>query len=78
MAAPYNPPKRGEEFQIDIGLADMSNNGRFKASPTLAAGDFKVSKDGGALANLAILEVDLAGGSSDGEIVLAGRSEPAT
>jgi hypothetical protein len=29
--------------------------GRFKANPTIAAGDFQVSKDGGAFANLANL-----------------------
>jgi hypothetical protein len=46
MAAPYNPPKRGEDFKIRIGLEDTQNPGSFKANPTLAAGDFKIDKDG--------------------------------
>jgi hypothetical protein len=52
MAAPWNPPKRGEDFQIQVSLEDYANPGNFKSNPTLAAGDVKVSKDGGALANL--------------------------
>lgn len=52
MAAPYNPPKRGEDFIIRIGLADMGVPGSYKSSPTIAAGDFKVDKDGGGLTNL--------------------------
>lgn len=55
MAAPYNPPKKGEDFIIGICLEDMANPGRFKANPTIASGDFKVSKDGGAFANLTTL-----------------------
>jgi hypothetical protein len=57
MAAPYNPPTKGEEFQIDIGLEDMVNPGSLKANPTLAAGDWKVTKDGGAENNLTTLPV---------------------
>lgn len=33
----------------------MANPGRFKSSPTIAAGDFKVDKDGGGLNNLGTL-----------------------
>ena len=55
MAAPYNPPVKGEDFVIQIALSDMAVTGSFKANPTIAAGDFKVSKDGGALANLTTL-----------------------
>lgn len=55
MAAPYNPPKKNEDFVIRIALNDYNNPGEFKANPTIAAGDFKVSIDGGALANLATL-----------------------
>jgi hypothetical protein len=62
MAAPYNPPVKGEDFAVRISLADQSASGSFKASPTLAAGDFKVDKDGGGLNNLATLPtVDPAG-----------------
>ena len=57
MAAPWNPPKRAEDFECTVALEDMNVPGSFKASPTLAAGDVKISKDGGALANLATLPV---------------------
>jgi hypothetical protein len=55
MAAPYNPPTKGEDFIIRIALEDMANPGKFKSSPTIAAGDFKVDKDGGGLTNLSTL-----------------------
>lgn len=55
MAAPYNPPVKNEDFAIRIALEDMQNPGSFKSNPTIAAGDFKVSTDGGALANLTTL-----------------------
>ncbi len=55
MSAPYNPPNKGEDFIVHIALEDAGTPGRFKANPTIAAGDFKVSKDGGALANLTTL-----------------------
>jgi len=55
MVAPYNPPKKNEDFIIRIALEDYANPGNFKSNPTIAAGDFKVSIDGGALANLATL-----------------------
>ena len=52
MAAPYSPANRAEDWVIRVNLMDMANPGSFKSSPTLASGDAKVSKDGGALANL--------------------------
>ena len=55
MAAPYNPPVKNEDFVIRIALEDMANPGRFKSSPTIAAGDFKVDKDGAGLVNLGTL-----------------------
>ncbi len=62
MAAPYNPPARGEDFAIYVGLEDMANAGRLKADPTIAAGDVKVKKDTGVVANIATLPaVDNAG-----------------
>lgn len=53
MAAPYNPPKKGEDFITYVTLEDYSNPGNFKSNPTIASGDFQISKDGGAFANLA-------------------------
>ncbi len=55
MAAPYNPPVKNEDFAVRICLADMSTPGSLKSSPTIAAGDFKVDKDGGGLTNLSTL-----------------------
>jgi len=52
MAAPYNPPVKNEDFVLYIALSDASDSLSFKASATIATGDFKVSKDGGAEANL--------------------------
>lgn len=52
MAAPYNPPVKGEDFKVRISLEDFANPGRFKSNPTIAAGDFKIDKDGGGLNNL--------------------------
>ena len=57
MAAPYNPPVKNEDFVIYIALQDYANPGNFKSTPTIAAGDFQVSKDGGAFANLTTLPV---------------------
>lgn len=55
MAAPYNPPKKNEDFLIRIALEDTANPGSFKSSPTLAAGDFQVDKDGAGFGNLGTL-----------------------
>jgi len=55
MAAPYNPPKKNEDFLVRIALPDLSANGTQRINPTIAAGDFKVDKDGGGLTNLATL-----------------------
>lgn len=52
MAAPYNPPKKNEDFLIRIALRDANDPRSFKSNPTLAAGDFKVDKDAGGLTNL--------------------------
>lgn len=52
MAAPYNPPVKNEDFIVYVALQDAANATSFKSSPTIASGDFKVSKDGGSLTNL--------------------------
>lgn len=58
----YNPPVKNEDFIIRIALEDLATPGSFKSSPTIAAGDFKVDKDGGGLTNLSTLpSVDPAG-----------------
>lgn len=55
MAAPYNPPVKNEDFIIRISLEDYANPGNMKSNPTIAAGDFKVDKDGAGLNNLSTL-----------------------
>lgn len=55
MAAPYNPPKRGEDCLFYVAVEDFFSPGNFKSSPTIASGDFQVSKDGGSFANLTTL-----------------------
>ena len=55
MAAPYNPPKKNEDFLFRIALEDYANPGNLKSNPTIAAGDFKVAVDATALANLGTL-----------------------
>lgn len=47
-------PKTNVAYTFYIPLIDSATGG-FKANPTIAAGDFKVSTDGGAYANLATL-----------------------
>jgi hypothetical protein len=50
----YVPAKKGAEYIFYISLVSQST-GQFQSSAAIAAGDFKVSKDGGALANLTTL-----------------------
>lgn len=53
--ATYNTPKRGVAFRMYVGLVDQADTKLIKANPTIASGDFQISKDGGAFANLATL-----------------------
>lgn len=53
--ASYVTPKKNAAFTFFCALEDQANAGLFKAAPTLASGDWKVSIDGGALNNLATL-----------------------
>jgi len=67
-------PKINTAFSFVIGLVDQSARPSFKANPTLAAGDFKISIDGGALANLATLPT-IAPAGSRGVLVALSASE---
>lgn len=53
--ATYVPPKKNVEYIFYIGLVSQANTKTLQSNPTIAAGDFKVSTDGGALANLGTL-----------------------
>lgn len=50
-------PKRGVAYTFSRGLYDATQAGHFRVNPTIAAGDFRISKDGGAFVNLATLPV---------------------
>lgn len=67
----YNPPKKNAAFIMYVALEDQANAGLFKASPTLAAGDFKVSLDGGSLTNLATLPTNTPAASTMVKISLS-------
>jgi hypothetical protein len=45
-------PIKGQAYVFGVGLLDSSNTTLHKTNPTIAAGDFKISKEGGAYANL--------------------------
>lgn len=63
MAAPWNPPTKNEDFEFAVFLEDYANPGNFKVNPTIAAGDFQITKDGASFANLTNLPtVSPAGG----------------
>jgi hypothetical protein len=53
--ATYVPPKKGVEYITYIALTSQADTKKFQVNPTIAAGDFKISIDGGALANLTTL-----------------------
>ena len=62
--ATLNPPVQGTAWETDVELEDWANPGLFKANPTLAAGDVKITKENGAEANLTTLPtVSPAGGT---------------
>ena len=48
-------PKKGDAYQFYTSLVAQADPTTFQVDPTIAAVDFKVSKDGGALVNLATL-----------------------
>jgi len=53
--AEYATPKKGVEYITYVALRSQANAQIMQSNPTIAAGDFQVSIDGGALANLATL-----------------------
>lgn len=53
--ASFVTPKKNTAFTFYLGLPSQTDTRLFQANPTLAAGDVKVSIDGGAFNNLASL-----------------------
>lgn len=64
-------PKKNQTYTFIVQLEDSSNPGAFKASPTIAAGDFKISTDDGARVNLTNLPTVSPAGSIDVKIILS-------
>lgn len=56
-------PKKNEAYQFYTTLVSAADPNTFQVNPTIAAGDFKISKDGGALTNLATLPSVVPAGS---------------
>lgn len=69
--APFNPPKKNEDLVVRVALRDANDPRTFKVNPTIAAGDWKVDKDGGGLTNLATLPSVNPSGSQLVELALS-------
>jgi len=69
--ASYVTPKINTEYITYISVGDQADTKLFKSSPTIAAGDFKVSTDGGALGNLTTLPVVTPAGSKMIKVTLS-------
>ncbi len=63
-------PVKGQSYTFNLSLADAANPAKFKANPTIAAGDFQISADGSAFANLANLPTVAPAGSVLVKIIL--------
>ncbi len=53
------PPVKNAAFTFDVALVSQADTDIFKTSPTLAAGDILVSKDGGNFANIGTLPTQI-------------------
>lgn len=67
----FFPPKKNTEFIFYISLTSQANVKLFQTNPTLAAGDVKVSTDGGAEGNIAALPVVTPAGSKRVKVILS-------
>jgi hypothetical protein len=61
MSSP-NPPQYGYAYEFYTGLISQANTKIFQVNPTLAAGDVKIRKDGGAESNVTTLPTVLGSG----------------
>jgi hypothetical protein len=57
-------PKRGVAYSFSRGLYDATRGGHFRVNPTIAAGDFTLSRDNGAFVPLTTLPVVSPAGSA--------------
>ena len=65
------PFKRGVAYTCYTPVVSRANSAVFQTNPTIAAGDFRVSIDGGALNNLTTLPVVSPAGSKQIKIALS-------
>lgn len=63
-------PVKAEAYTFYVSLVDISDPDNFKANPTIAAGDFKISIDDAAFINLTNLPTATPSGSIQVKIVL--------
>lgn len=61
------PPKKNVAYSFEVALVSQADTDIFKTTPTLAAGDVTVSKDGNAFANIGTLPSEI----SDGVLTVA-------
>jgi len=54
----YNPPRRNVAFVTRVSLDSYASPGRAQVTPTLAAGDVKVDKDGAGLTTRVTLPLE--------------------
>src|SRR5881397_2851691 len=84
----YVTPKKNTQFIVYCSLVSQADTKLFQSNPTLAAGDVKVSTDGGAFANLGTLptvtpasgrgvKVTLSAGEMNGDNILVVFSDAA-
>ena len=64
------PAKKNAAHTFSLGLPSIASSGVFQVNPTLATGDVQISKDGGALANLASLPTVTPAGGKIVQVVL--------
>lgn len=69
--ASYVTPEKNAEFIFYVSLVQQADTKLFQSNPTLAAGDVKVSTDGGALGNLGTLPVVTPGSSKLVKVTLS-------
>ncbi len=69
--ATYVPAKKNTQYIFYVGLVSQANTKILQANPTIAAGDFKVSIDGGALNNPATLPTVTPAASKMVKIILS-------
>lgn len=68
------PPLKNAAYTFDVSLVSQGDTDIFQVNPTLAAGDVKVSKDGGAFVNIGTLPAAIGGGAVVTATLAAGET----